>query len=99
MPTVKPVSGLQRNLGAVRSECHETGEPIYLTRNGAATLVVMDAAAFDRRLGVLSLVEGHEERIAGSIAHGYDELVNRRTRPWAQAKADADRIRRARNAG
>lgn len=99
MPVVKPVSDLQRNLSAVSAECHESGEPIYLTKNGSATLVVMDAAAFDSRLAILDRVSEHEERVARSIARGYDDLVNGRTRPWAQAKLDADRIRKARNGG
>lgn len=28
-----------------------------------------------------------------SIAHGYNDLVNGRVRPWTQAKTEADRMR------
>lgn len=32
-------------------------------------------------------------RVQQSIAHGYDDLVSGRVRPWKQAKAEADRMR------
>lgn len=99
MPVVKPVSDLQRSLGAVSAECHESGEPIYLTKNGAASLVIMDAAAFDRKFAVADEVLKREECVARALNRGYDDLVNGRTRPWSQAKADAARIREARDAG
>ncbi|WP_321971162.1 type II toxin-antitoxin system Phd/YefM family antitoxin [Paratractidigestivibacter sp.] len=98
MPVVKPISDLQRNLGSIAQVCHETGEPVYLTRNGSASLVVMDADEFDRQARALSAVREREERVQRAIARGYDDMLNGRTRPWAQAKQDADRIRAARNA-
>ena len=52
MPTVKPISELQRNMAAITQECQETRSPIYLTKNGTATLVVMDADAFDEQMSV-----------------------------------------------
>ena len=35
-------------MAAIARECRETKAPIYLTKNGSASLVVMDAEAFDR---------------------------------------------------
>lgn len=96
MPTVLPISDLQRNLGSVASECHETGQPIYLTKNGKASLVVMDAAEFDRRLASLDSLREHEESVQRAISRGYDDMVNGRVRPLDKAMTDADRIRRAR---
>lgn len=96
MPTVLPISDLQRNLGSVAAECHETRQPIYLTKNGKASLVVMDAAEFDRRFASLDSLREHEETVQRAISRGYDDLLNGRVRPLAQAMSDADRIRRAR---
>ena len=98
MPTVKPISDLQRNLGAIAEECHETRSPIYLTKNGNASLVVMDAEAFDEQFSSAANLREYEMRVYRSIARGYDDLVNGRVRPWSQAKVDAERIREARNA-
>ena len=58
MPTVIPISDLQRNVSAIAEECHATGAPIYLTKNGKATLVVMDAAAFDASYGSIQQLNG-----------------------------------------
>lgn len=49
MPVVKPISDLQRNFGSIADICHKTKEPAYLTKNGSASLVVMDAEAYDKQ--------------------------------------------------
>ena len=97
MPAVMPVSELQRNMGSIAAQCHETKEPIYLTKNGKASLVVMDASEFDSRFAALEGLREHEERIHRAISRGYDDMLNGRVRPLAQALRDAERIRSARN--
>lgn len=97
MPVVKPISDLQRNFSSIADSCHQTKEPVYLTKNGSASLVVMDAEAYDEQTRALSAIQEREERIQRAITRGYDDLVNGRVRPWNQAKADADRIRAARH--
>lgn len=96
MPVVKPISELQRNLTEIAGTCHETGEPVYLTKNGSASLVVMDADSFDRQVEALSAVREREERVNRAICRGYDDYLNGRTRSLDQALADAARIRAAR---
>lgn len=44
---IRPVSDLQRKLGEVTRLAKESGEPVYLTKNGAEHLVLMDASAFE----------------------------------------------------
>ena len=97
MPLVKPISDLQRNLGSLADACHETGEPVYLTKNGSASLVLVDADAYDEQARVLAAVREREESVQRAIARGYDDLLNGRVRPWKQAKEDATRIREARH--
>ena len=92
MPVVKPISDLQRNSGAIAESYHKTKEPVYLTKNGSASLVVMDAEAYDEQTRALTAIQEREDRIQRSIAHGYDDLTNGRVRPWKQAKAEADRM-------
>ncbi|WP_346674542.1 type II toxin-antitoxin system Phd/YefM family antitoxin [Enorma phocaeensis] len=96
MPTVMPVSELQHNMGGFGKTRHETKEPIYLTKNGKASLVVMDAIEFDSRFAVLEGLREHGERVHRAISRGYDDMVNGRARPLDQALQDADRIRSAR---
>lgn len=47
MATIRPVSHLQRRIGELTELAKNTREPIYLTKNGTAHLVLMDAEAFD----------------------------------------------------
>lgn len=47
MPNVRTASELQRNINAIYDLCESTKEPVYITRNGKESLVVMDAQAFD----------------------------------------------------
>lgn len=49
MPVVKPISDLRRNFGSIADSCHKIKEPVYLTKNGSASPVVMDAEAYDEQ--------------------------------------------------
>lgn len=97
MPVVKPVSELQRNFAAVADVCHETNEPVYLTKNGSASLVLIDSDVYDSQMRLASEVREREECVSRAIARGYDDILNGRTRSWEQARADASRIREARH--
>lgn len=81
----------------VKLDANAAVQPVYLTKNGSASLVVMDAEAYDEQTRALTAIQEREERIQRAITRGYDGLVNGRVRPWKQTKADADRIRAARN--
>lgn len=48
MPNIRPVSHLQKKLGEVTQLALETGEPVYLTKNGMAHLVLIDAKVFEQ---------------------------------------------------
>ena len=60
MPTAKPISDLQRNMAAITHECQKTKCPIYLTKNGTATLVIMDADAFGEEMSAHHAVHDHK---------------------------------------
>ncbi|MBP3885049.1 MAG: type II toxin-antitoxin system Phd/YefM family antitoxin [Olsenella sp.] len=67
MPIIKSSSELQRNFGALNQLAHETREPIYITRNGDANLVLMDAEAFEATLTLQRQVIEHEMRIYEAV--------------------------------
>lgn len=96
MPVVKPNSDLQHNYEPIADSCHMTKEPVHLTKNGSASLVVMDAEAYDEQMCPLAAIQEREDPIQQSITRGYDDLANGRVRPWKQAKAEADRMRASR---
>lgn len=93
MPTVKPISEIQRNMAAITRECKETKQPIYLTKNGSAALVVMDAEAFDREMSLHQAVLEREERVSRAIMRGMEDEFAGRVRSLDDALRDARALR------
>lgn len=67
---IKPSAAIRQNYTEISNLCKETGEPVFLTKNGEGDLVVMDIAAYDQRIKQLELreklVEIEELRKAGT---------------------------------
>ena len=67
---IKPSATIRQNYSEIASLCKETGEPVFLTKNGEGDLVVMDIAAYDQREKQLELreklIEIEEARKAGA---------------------------------
>lgn len=71
MPNIKPLSEFNRNQTAVIDELHASREPLYLTRNGSASLVVMDAEAFDAEMSFRRGMYANEMRVYDGLMRGY----------------------------
>jgi len=54
---IKASAAIRSNYNEISKLCKESGEPVYLTKNGEGDLVVMDIAAFERRAKELRLAE------------------------------------------
>lgn len=67
---IKPSAAIRQNYTEIANLCKETGEPVFLTKNGEGDLVVMDIAIYDQREKQLELreklVEIEELRRAGT---------------------------------
>lgn len=67
---IKPSAVIRQNYAEISNICKETGEPVFLTKNGEGDLVVMDIVAYDQRVKQLELreklVEVEEMRKAGA---------------------------------
>lgn len=87
MPTVKPLSEFNRNQSALLEELHATGQPIYLTRNGSAEVVVMDADAFDREVSYRASAYANEMRVYNSLMRGYADVIDGKLVPAEEAEA------------
>ena len=74
MPTVLPVTELQRNTAALTDEAMRTKEPIYLTRRGKAAVVLLDAAEYDREMSYCKAIIEREKSVYAGITRGHDEL-------------------------
>lgn len=49
MPHIRPVSDLRNNFTDISKIVHETGEPVFLTKNGYGDMVVMSIEAYERK--------------------------------------------------
>jgi len=50
VPNIRPVSDLRNNFAEISQAVHETNEPVYLTKNGRSTMVVMSVEAYENDL-------------------------------------------------
>lgn len=75
---IKPSAAIRKNYNEISSFCKESGEPVYLTKNGEGDLVVMDIETYTRRESMLQLRENlivvEEERLAGRQGYSIDEV-------------------------
>lgn len=74
MPQIKPLSEFNRNQNALIEDLHQSGEPLYLTRNGSACVVVMDSAAFDDAMAFRNEIYEQEMRTYRGLMKGYEEM-------------------------
>ena len=75
---IRPSAAIRKNYNEISTLCRESGEPVYLTKNGVGDLVVMDIAAFTNRESMLrlreTLVAVEEDRLAGKKGFSIDDV-------------------------
>lgn len=54
MPQIRPMKDL-RNTNEISQLCHDSGEPVFITKNGYGDLVVMSMEAYERKLAAAEL--------------------------------------------
>lgn len=54
---IKASAAIRQNYNEISNLCKETGEPVFLTKNGEGDLVVMDINTYDQREKQLELRE------------------------------------------
>ena len=78
MMNIKPSAAIRNNYNEISKLCKQSGEPVYLTKNGEGDLVVMDIEAFTRRESMLrfreNLIAAEESRLNGKIGYSIDEV-------------------------
>ncbi len=75
---IRPSAAIRKNYNEIADLCRKTAEPVFLTKNGAGDLVVMDIDAFTKREKMLKLREEllavEEDKLAGRKGITLDEL-------------------------
>ena len=76
---VDSLTNFKRQTSEILERLHNTGEPLVLTVNGKAQVVVQDAAAYQKLVEAAAKAE-REETIA-AIREGLADVDARRTKP------------------
>ena len=73
MPHIRPVSDLRNNFAEISRIVHETGEPVFLTKNGYGDMVVSDVV-YDQLMKLYK--SDYPETDWCEIADKYPELYD-----------------------
>ena len=84
MPITRTASDLQRNIGDIYELCEQNDQPIYITRNGHADLVVMSADAYEKQALLRQQVYEYEMELKQRADRIYQEMKNGREKPLSQ---------------
>ena len=75
---IKASVEIRTNYNAVIDECRQTGEPVYLTKNGQGDAVVMDIDSFEKREQIFRAqqmaLEAYVDKLAGAKSYSSDEV-------------------------
>ena len=81
MPVIRPISDLRNKAAEIEEICHDTGEPVFITKNGEGDLVVMSLAAYERdqaRLELYRMLDEAEADVAAGDRGSSVAVVRRR---------------------
>ena len=71
MALIRPCADLRNNYNEISRICHETNEPMYITKNGTNDLVVLSDEAYESI--ATANKETEEERIDKLVAEHFDK--------------------------
>lgn len=71
MALIRPCADLRNSYNEISKICHETKEPMYITKNGANDLVILSDEAYEAI--VKNTKETDEERIDRLISEKFDK--------------------------
>ncbi len=81
MPLIKPISDLRNRSNEISELCHKEDQPVFITKNGEADLVVMSNAHYERLCHSLELYQklGEAEALDSSGEKGitHHEMIKR----------------------
>ena len=83
---IHPLTDFKRNTTEFLAQLKQTGDPVVLTINGRAEIVVQDASAYQKLLEQVK-----RQQILDGIRQGLDEMKAGKGRPAADVLADIAR--------
>ena len=81
MPNIRPLSELRNNTTDVISLAHQEREPIFITKNGYADVVLMSMDTYESSIARLDIYEklaaSQQEVESGKPLKSLDEIFNK----------------------
>jgi prevent-host-death family protein len=79
MPNIRPISDLRNNANEISELCHNSREPIFITKNGVGDMVVMSIETYERQQAIIELyvklAEAEEEIVNGAEGEDFFEFA------------------------
>lgn len=81
MPQIIPIRDL-KNTTRISDICHESNEPVFVTKNGYGDMVIMSMEAYEKTMymnSIYSKLQAAEQSVAtGDVTDGFEEIKNTR---------------------
>lgn len=89
MPNIKSSTDLRNNYNEISTFCHESREPVYITKNGQGDLAVMSIETYEMLAGKLELYRLLDEgrtAVAGGKKRPLEDVIRDIRRELADDK-------------
>ena len=81
MPNIIPIKDLKKT-GEISTLCHESDEPVFVTKNGYGDMVIMSIEVYERNMFLIDtyakLAEAEEQVKRGEVRDAGDALSDLR---------------------
>lgn len=92
MPSIRPVSDLRNHFAEITKEVQETKEPVFLTKNGVGSIVVMSMDAYEEGRYESQvydkLLESEIQAVSTSRRVSHEEVMRSARERLKQAEGD-----------
>lgn len=92
MPSIRPVSDLRNHFAEITKEVQETKEPVFLTKNGVGSIVVMSMDAYEEGRYESQvydkLLEAEIQAVSTSRRVSHEEVIRSARERLKQAEGD-----------
>lgn len=81
MPVIRPISDLRNSANEISEFCHQTREPVYITRNGSGDMVVLSVEEYERQIALIDLYGklsvAEQEITSGAEGKDFSDLARK----------------------
>ncbi|MBQ9267599.1 MAG: type II toxin-antitoxin system prevent-host-death family antitoxin [Clostridia bacterium] len=74
MPMIRPCADLRNNYNDISRICHETKEPVFITKNGSSDVVILSNETYEKLKEQYNKTE--EERIDKLLSERFDKYYS-----------------------